>query len=77
MAATNRIIDAISLNIYAALMCGTLILALAGLVFFSIYLMGRGCSQNRDWRYFRNVSLRNHLWVIYLVILFAFFMHVL
>ena len=39
---------------------------LVGLLIFTIYIERRGMFC-RDWRYFKGASLRDHLWVFYLV----------
>lgn len=43
-----------------------LMIWLVGLLILTVWIERRGLSC-RDWRYFKAVSLRNHLWAFYVV----------
>ncbi len=52
--------------------CAILLLAaFVGLLWFTVTI-DKSSLEGRDWRYFRNVSIRNHLWILYFVLLILF-----
>jgi uncharacterized membrane protein len=48
-----------------------LLAALIGLLWFTVTI-DKSSSEGRDWRYFRNASIRNHLWILYFVLSILF-----
>lgn len=50
-----------------------LVAAFFGLLWFTIAL-DRTKPDVRDWRYFRNLSIRNHLWIVYFAAIMFFLM---
>ena len=50
-----------------------LVAAFVGLLWFTIAI-DRMKPDARDWRYFRNLSIRNHLWVVYFAVTILFLM---
>lgn len=66
-----HVLERVTLSNPYAIAAIILLLTLMALLGFTVAIECLDPEQ-RDWRYYRNISIRNHLWVLYFVLLFLF-----